>query len=195
MRGIRFRVVLPIVFGFLAIVLFAWDYENDRVVELMGMGWDTGPPMWPYRAVQLISYALNAPAYVISWPILKLIDPRAQWVQYAVWFPAITAMWWWVGARIDFGLLSRPSYSHPKLVAALLLGGALVLLVLSVCVGVGEFRRFQVYWPGHPPIYAILLLRAVGPILWCLSFAGVFVRWAIHLWVRPRPVCPPSVPG
>jgi hypothetical protein len=97
-------------------------------------------------------------------------------------------LWWWVGARIDFGLLRRRSYSHPRLVAALLFGCALVLLMLSLNVGVGEFRLFQDYWPGHPPIHAILLLRAVGPMLWCLSFAGVFVRWAIYLWVGSQSV-------
>ncbi len=62
MRPFRFRVVL----GFLALVLFGWDYENNRIVVYMEMGWDTGPPMWPYQVVPLLSYAINVPAYIVS---------------------------------------------------------------------------------------------------------------------------------
>ena len=32
---IRFRLVQPLVFGFLAAVLMTWDYENNRMVELI----------------------------------------------------------------------------------------------------------------------------------------------------------------
>src|SRR2546430_841395 len=97
MRSVRLRLLLPIIFGFLALALFTWDYENERVIASMGMGWDTGPPVWPYRVVPSISYAVNAPAYVISWPILKLLHLRTYSLQYAVWFPAILVLWWWVG--------------------------------------------------------------------------------------------------
>src|SRR5713226_1804701 len=192
MRSIRFRIVLPLILGFLALALFAWDYQNERVVASMGMGWDTGPPMWPYRAVPLFSYAVNTPAYVISWPILKLLDLRTLSLQYAVWFPTIVALWWWVGTCIDFGLLGRRSYSRWKLVVGILLAGAVVLLILAARVGLSEYRLFQDYWPGHPPIYAILLLRAVGPMLWCSFLAGAFVRSTIYV-VRREP--PPLIPN
>jgi hypothetical protein len=62
MRRTGFQVVLPIVFAFLAMVLLRWEYQNERVVASMGMGWDTAAPLWPYRAVQIISYAINGPA-------------------------------------------------------------------------------------------------------------------------------------
>jgi len=26
-----------------------WDFENNRMIGLMGMGWDMGPPFWPRR--------------------------------------------------------------------------------------------------------------------------------------------------
>jgi len=186
MRNIRFRVVLPILFGFLAVVLFSWDYQNERVVESMGMGWDTGPPMWPYRAVQIISYAINAPAYVISWPILKLLEPRIYSLQYAVWFPAIVALWWWVGRSIDFGLLGSRNYSHWKLIAASLLIGAVAVLSLATYIGLDEYHWAQQYWRGDPPVYAFLFLRAAGPMLWCFFFAAAFVRSAARL-VKRRP--------
>jgi hypothetical protein len=193
MRSIRFRVVLPIVFGFLAVVLFSWDYQNERVVASMGMGWDTGPPMWPYRAVQIISYAINAPAYEVSWPILKLLNPRISSVEYAVWFPAIVALWWWVGRSIDFGLLGNRNYSHRRLFAASLLIGAVALLSLATYLGLNEYYWARQYWKGHPPVYAFLFLRAVGPMLWCFFFAAAFVRSAARLVTRqpsPNSVAP-----
>ncbi len=61
---IRFRLVLPHVFGFLAAVLMTWDYENNRMVGSMGMGWDMGPPFWPYQAIYLLLFTINAPAFV-----------------------------------------------------------------------------------------------------------------------------------
>jgi hypothetical protein len=192
MRSIRFRVVLPLIFGFLALALFAWDYQNERVVASMGMGWDTGPPMWPYRAVPLFSYAVNTPAYVISWPILKLLDLRTLSLQYAVWFPAIVALWWWVGTCIDFDFFSRRRCSRRKLVAGILLAGGVGLLILGARIGLGEYGLFQHYWPGHPPIYAILLLRAAGPMLWCFFLAGALVHSAVYL-VRREP--PPLIPN
>jgi hypothetical protein len=186
MRNIRFRVVLPILLGFLAVVLFSWDYQNERVVELMGMGWDTGPPMWPYRAVQIISYAINAPAYVVSWPILRLLDHRIYSLQYAVWFPAIVALWWWVGRCIDFGLLGSRKYSHRRLIAATLLIAAVALLSLATYIGLSEYHWAQQYWRGHPPVDAFLFLRAAGPMLWCIFVAAASVSSAARL-VNRRP--------
>jgi len=100
---IRFRLVLPLVFGFLAAVLMTWDYENNRMVGLMGMGWDMGPPFWPYQAIYLLLFTINAPAFVLSMPILKLLNLQTLSLQYGVWLPAIVGWWWWIGTRMDFG--------------------------------------------------------------------------------------------
>lgn len=181
MRKIRFRVVLPVVLGFLAVVLFSWDYQNERVVASMGMGWDMGPPMWPYRAVEIISYAINVPAYLVSWPILKLLAPRIYSFPYAVWFPAIVALWWWVGRSIDFGLLPNARYPHRKLIAASLLIGALALLSVATYVGQDEYHWAQRYWTGHSPVYAFVFLGSAGEMLWCFCFAAAFVRSAARL--------------
>jgi hypothetical protein len=182
---IRFRVVLPIVLSSCSLLLFAWEHENNRVIESMGMAWDTGPPKWPYEAVPLFWYALNAPAYTACWPVVSLISKQtnvwSEWIEYAICLPAIAALWWWVGARIDYGLIGRRDCSQPKLVAFLLIAGVLALLVLAGRIGLSEYRSFQLYWPNHSPIYAILLLRAIGPILWCLVFAYASIRSAIRL--------------
>src|SRR6266566_4732080 len=100
--SIRFRLLLPIVFGFLAAMLMLWDYENNRMIALMGMGWDMGPPFWPYQAIYLLLFTINAPAFVLSIPFLKLLNLQTLYLQYSVWLPAIVCWWWWLGTRIDF---------------------------------------------------------------------------------------------
>src|SRR6202158_1433101 len=185
MQRIRFRIVLPVIFGALALFLFAWEYENDRVVASVGMGWDTGPPVWPYRAVPSFSYGVNAPAYIVSWPILKLINLRTLSLQYAVWFPAILVLWWWVGSYFDFGLPGRESHPRRKLRTGILLVASSVLILLAAQVGFDQYRWAREYWSGHPLIYATTFLGPAGSILWCLFFASIFVRAAIYL-VRHR---------
>jgi hypothetical protein len=131
-RGpIRFRVVLPIVFGFLAAMLMVWNYENDRMVALMGMGWDMGPPFWPYQAIYLLLFTINAPAFVLSMPILKLLKLQTFSLQYCVWYPAIVCWWWWIGSRLDFGVLGCRRYRHAKLFAGLLTTASLGLLYVA----------------------------------------------------------------
>jgi hypothetical protein len=181
MRRIRFRVVLPIIFGFLTIAFFTWDYENERVVASMGMGWDTGPPMWPYVVVPLFTHAVNAPAYVVVWPILRLFALWSPLWEYPIALPLIVGLWWWVGRCIDFGLLGCRNYKHQKSTFAFLIAGAIALLILAAQACVAEYHSFQLYWPGHPPIYAALLLRAAGPAFWCVFVARAFVRAAIAL--------------
>jgi hypothetical protein len=169
---IRFRLVLPLVFGFLALVLMTWDYENNRMVGLMGMGWDMGPPFWPYQAIYLVLFTINAPAFVLSMPILKLLNLDTLSLQYWIWFPAIVAWWWWIGIRIDFGVLGHRHYRHAKLIAGLLTTASLGLLYVATRATLTEVQWWMEYGSNSSPYCVPTLLRTVGPVLWCLVLAG-----------------------
>ena len=195
MQRNRFRIILPVIFGVLAVFLFTWQHENDRMVESMGMAWDTGPPVWPYQAVPSFTYAVNAPAYIVSWPILKLLALRTNWLEYVVLFPAVLALWWCVGAYIDLGLPRDGSNSHRRLKAGLLLLTSSFLVFLAAWVCVDQFRWVRSYWKDHPPIYAVLFLGALGSTLWCVFFAAAFARGAIRLLrqkLAPAKLNPPT---
>jgi hypothetical protein len=181
MRKIRFRVILPIIFGFLALALFAWDYQNNRVVAEMGMGWDMGPPIWPYRAVALFVFAVNAPAYLISWPILNVLHLRTLELHYAVWFPAIILLWWLTGTWIDFGLVTQRASAHRKRIAGLFLTAGIALLAFATQASLHEYHSFLMSGPGQPPIYVILTLRTIGPVFWSIFFATGLFRSALRL--------------
>ncbi len=73
-------------------MLMLWDFENNRMVGLMGMGWDMGPPFWPYQAIHLLLSTINAPAFVLSIPVLKLVNLQTLSLQYGVWLPAIVGV-------------------------------------------------------------------------------------------------------
>jgi hypothetical protein len=179
---IRFRLVLPLVFGFLAAVLMTWDYENNRMVGLMGMGWDMGPPFWPYQAIYLLLSTINAPAFVLSMPILKLLNLQTLSLQYGVWFPAIVGWWWWIGTRMDFGILGRRSFRYAKLVAGGLSTVSLVLLYAAVRASLGELHLWMEYGRNSSPFRVPTLLRTIGPVLWCLVLASSCLISAMRLF-------------
>jgi hypothetical protein len=179
---IRFRAVLPIVLGFLAAILMAWDYENNRMVALMGMGWDMGPPFWPYQAVYLLLYSTNAPAFVLSSPILKLLNLQSLTLQYAIWFPAIVVWWWWIGTRIDFGVLGGRHYRHTKLLAVVLTTASLGLLYVAVRATLSEVHWWMEHGGGSSPFRVPTLLRTVAPVLWSAALAGVCLVSAKQLF-------------
>jgi hypothetical protein len=172
MRVIRFRVVLPIAFGFLAIFLMAWDYENQRMIGLMGMAWDMGPPFWPYQAIYLLLSMINTPAFVLSRPVLNLFGIGNGPLQYCVWFPVIIGWWWWIGTRLDFGLLGGRYYRRTKLLACILTVAAVGLLYLGASAALEEIRWWMQYGRYFSLYRAPTLLRTAGPVLWSLALAG-----------------------
>jgi hypothetical protein len=178
---IRFRLVLPIVFGFLALVLMAWDYENNRMIELMGMGWDTGPPFWPYRAIYVLLFSINAPAFVLSMPILKLLRLQTLSLQYGVWYPAIVGLWWWIGTQIDFGILVRQHFRQAKPLAGVFALASLSFLYGATRITAGEFHWWMEYGQDPSAARMATILRTVGPVLWCLLFACGCALAAVRL--------------
>ena len=178
---IRVRLVLPLVFGFLAAVLMMWDNENNRMVRLMGMGWDIGPPFWPYQAIYLLLCTIKAPAFVLSMPILKLLDLQTFSLQYGVWFPAIVG-WWWIGTRIDFGILGRERFRYAKLIAGVLSTVSLVLLYAAVRASLGELHWWMEYGRNSWPFRVPTLLGTIGPVLWCLVLARGCLISAMRLF-------------
>jgi hypothetical protein len=179
---IRFRVLLPIVFGFLAAVLMLWDYENNRMVELMGMGWDLGPPVWPYQVVYLLLFAINAPAFVLSAPILKLLSLHTISLQYSVWLPAIVVWWWWVGSRIDFGMVGERRYRHPKALGSVLVITSVGLVYVAIRLSLDEVHWWIQYAHDASHYRLPTLLRTIGPVLWCLLLTGGCVVASIRLF-------------
>ncbi|MGA2484189.1 MAG: carboxypeptidase-like regulatory domain-containing protein [Candidatus Acidiferrales bacterium] len=181
MRSIRFRLVLPIAFGCLAVALMIWDFHNERVIESMGMAWDTGAPIWPYQASYLFLFAVNAPAYVLAEPLFFLHHLQTLPMRHLFLLPLILFWWWWIGTRIDFGVLGRRHYRHTKLIAGVLVAVALTLLYGGTRSILNELQWWREYGHGLPAVHSILLLRTAGPVLWCVLLAGGALTAAARL--------------
>lgn len=165
-----------------------WDNENNRVIVSMGMGWDMGPPFWPYQAIYLFLSTLNLPAFVACIPILKLLNLRTLWLQYAVWFPATLVLWWWVGTRIDFGILGRWRFRSARAIGVAFVAASLSLFLLACNIGFDLFKWWQEY--GDRSLYRVpVVVRTIGPICWYLIGTGGFLTAAARLFrLRQTPV-------
>ena len=89
MRTIRYRVVLPIFFGFVSFALIAWELHNQQVIQSMGMAWDTGPPVWPYQASWILLQGINAPARLVDLPVFMVFGVNSEKPQLVLEFLTI----------------------------------------------------------------------------------------------------------
>src|SRR6185436_14065610 len=130
MRNIRYRVVLPICLGGLSTALMAWDIHYGAVSASMGIDRGDSPSI-----LTRIFLAINLPAYGLAEPI----HHGQLWTYPALimTMPVIVA-WWWVGTRIDFGILGGGRYRHTKLTAWILITLAVGLLLVAVQAGIAE---------------------------------------------------------
>jgi hypothetical protein len=96
-------IILPLVLGVLNLPLILWDIHNARVIESMGMAWDTGVPIWPYQASDILLRLLNGPAYSIAMPIANLLRLPAPMHLFLV-VPAILVSWFFLGWTLERGL-------------------------------------------------------------------------------------------
>jgi hypothetical protein len=57
--GTRLRFILPLIMGTISVPLVIWDIHNTEVIYSVGMGWDTGAPVWPYRTPEILLWFLK----------------------------------------------------------------------------------------------------------------------------------------
>jgi hypothetical protein len=169
MRRFRFRLILPLVFGCLALTLMAWEFHNERVIASMGMGWDTGPPVWPYQTSWILLQAINAPAYALDLPLFLLLrvttDAR---LLLEVELPTIFLWWWFIGWRIDFGLLPQRDVRQRRPWGATLGVVSLGIWSCATYLVVQQVKFWSEYgeygWRGP----TLFLMRHAGILCWCL---------------------------
>ena len=166
----RCRVVLPVVMGAISLPLMIWDIHNVRVIESMGMAWDTGAPVWPYQTPDILLRFLNGPAYFVAAPtanVFRLFGPK----YYITVIPAILIWWWLVGSRLDRGWLHVSArWRWP--VSALLAISAVVLLCAAILVSADTFHWWLEYGSSFKVVEgSLVMLRFLSPAVWCAALA------------------------
>src|SRR5260370_9943793 len=132
-----FRVVLPVSHGCVALALMLWDVRN----RLACVWCDTGKPVWPDQAPFLVLKSINAPAFVVAAPFFLLPHLQTATARYPVLLPVIFLCWWWLGTRIDFGLLGSRPYRRPKLWGVVLAAMTATLLYAVAWILGDEVHR------------------------------------------------------
>lgn len=166
MRKIKFRIVLPVLFGLVAAALIAWDYHNQQIIKSMGM--DTDAPIWPYQMPWILLQTINVPALLVSAPFFFILDIYTLNAHYPLLFLSILLFWYWVGSRLDWGLLGYRTYRHPKRWAIFLIASAASLLGFAGWITWQDSWNWITY-ATRPFFPACLsLLPTAGIALWFL---------------------------
>ncbi len=152
------------------------------------MGWDTGPPVWPYESSSILLQGINAPAYALDLLLFLLLGVRNNQARLLVELPTILIWWWFIGWRIDFGLLPRRDARKRGVWGT---GLAVLALGFWSCIAylvVQQVRLSSDYgetgWRG--PI--LFLLRNSGILCWCflLALLGNVSGPSTHIFLAQR---------
>lgn len=168
----RLGIILPAFFGIISAPLMIWDVHNQGVITRMGMAWDTGAPLWPYQAPDILLRFLNFPAYVVVQPAVNLLHwYGAQ--SYLLVFPATVIWWWFVGLRLDCGLVRLSNRRRWSLVAVFVTLEPLLLWV-GFRSSVDTFHwwfRYGGVLPWLPISKTLVTLRLLAPTVWSVTLA------------------------
>jgi hypothetical protein len=163
--------------GIVSLPLVLWDIHNERVIVSMGMAWDAGAPIWPYQTSDILLRLLNGPAYYVTMPFANALRLSAA-SQYLLVFPAILLWWWFLGLRLDHGLvITKSRWRWP--VFSFLVFLSLLLLWAATSIFVECFRWWFRYAEVFSRLNALLMAaRFLTPAAWSVLIALLAVTAA-----------------
>jgi hypothetical protein len=168
---IRQRILLPCWMGALSLALVIWDVHNQRVIYSMGMGWDTGAPLWPYQTPEILLFCLNYPAHYVAGPVANHLD-LASPKHYLLVFPATLLWWWFIGFALDNQLWRGVRRSCLR--SVILIGAAAIVFWASIVALDDAFRWWFQYGQSLWSSQVLLLWLKLAPAVW-----GFFLSWMI----------------
>jgi len=181
----HWRLILPTLQGFVALLLMVWEQHNSRVIESMGMAWDTGAPMWPFQTPEILLVILDAPAYLLAAPICAIAGFRTIETRHPVILAALILVWFLVGWSMDFSLILKRWARKPKTLLLVFLTTGTFGLYASIYLAIDGIRWWFRYG-GFTISSLLIFLRAVGPLPWCALIAVVSARNLLRMF-RPKP--------
>jgi hypothetical protein len=150
--------------GAISLPLVIWAFYNEHIIASMGMGWDTGAPVWPYQTPQILLYFLNYPAHYVAQPLanhLGLVSPE----DYFLLFPSTLIWWWLLGRQLDHGMVGEKSRGK-WLFFAILVALAVLFLWAAVIAGADAFRWWFRYGSGLWTPSSLIMMLNLAPAIW-----------------------------
>jgi putative flippase GtrA len=192
-RKIPYRASLPIIFGLTALALISWGFHADYACRFD----DSWRPFWRCEAPNFLLSAINAPAVVCArlltypWMSSPLYDLPFH-LNYFIELPAIVLWWWFVGTRIDFGLLGI-AYRRRRTWIAVTTGAA-IALAATLAWSISEEVTFHKTF-ATAGSYGFLRffgdVRSLPLYIWLIILISAFGAAAFRLIckrVQPPPV-------
>jgi hypothetical protein len=150
----------------------AWGlYAEWRCV-----GYDAGKPFWPCETPDFFLNLLSAPPVILAQHLANFWGTAPSYFPYALELPLIFGWWWFVGTRLDFGLLGVGAYRRRLTWLGVFIALFVLLLVLF---GWGQWEDIRFY-QSYPDLYANPYLASLGnlrslpPRLWLLVLIFAF---------------------
>src|SRR5208337_3646801 len=134
----QFRGWLPFVFGLASIALMA----RGLYVERQCAFYDAGQPFWPCEAPNFALKLLSAPPIVVALPLANTWRTAPSYFAYIVELPLILLWWWFVGTRLDFGILGVGRYRLRRIWLSFFIASFALLLTVS---GWSQWRDVRFY--------------------------------------------------
>jgi len=179
-RKIPYRVSLPIVFGLIALALIASAIYEGRHC----MGYDGGGrPFWPCDAPRYFLAVINLPPIALIQIPLNHSATVPLYLDYVVEFPLILLLWWFIGTRIDFGLLGIGKYENRRSWTAIMITATTILvglIVWSIWSDIAFHLRYPIQ-AGSRYSNLLVELRSVPVVLWFSALAYAFVSAAFRI--------------
>jgi hypothetical protein len=147
------------------------------------IGYDAGRPFWPCETPRYSLTALNAPAIALGHIPLNVWPSAPEYLDFAIDLPFILLWWWFVGTRIDFGLLGVGIYKRRRLwvTAQIIVVTVLVsLLAWSIWQEIAWHRKFQ-YLTGFGYLRILGDLRSLPLYLWLIALIIAFAIAAFRI--------------
>jgi hypothetical protein len=168
------------VFASISVALMAWGLYAQRKCWT----YDAGRPFWRCEAPNFFIELLSAPPVVLSRPITNALHNAPSFLAYVVELPFIFVWWWFIGTRLDFGLLGVGPLKRRRVwlgFYSALIALLLAFFSLSLWEGIQFYQKYS-YLHENPYLASIANPRSLPLQLWSLilivGFALAVVRIA-----------------
>lgn len=132
--------------------------------------YDAGQPFWPCEAPNFALKLLSAPPIVVALPLADTWRTAPSYFAYIVELPLILLWWWFLGTRLDFGILGVGRYRLRRVWLSFFIASFALLLTVF---GWSQWRDVQFYrtysyLDTNPYLASLKNLRLLPSRLWLL---------------------------
>ena len=172
--------MLPFVVGVVSVVLMAWR------LHIPAWGCDVIDEVrinWHCDGSDFVLESMSAPAIIVADHLSATWPSGPREFIYVVELPLIVLWWWFVGTRVDFGLLGTGRYKNRHVWLGVLLASfALFLASLgwSLWRGIRLYRAYSDFGT-NPYLASIEDLRSLPLRLWLVTLTVAFGLAALRI--------------